>query len=306
MSIAIEFERVTFSHGNLEVLRDASFHVHSGEFVALIGPNGAGKSTIIRLIMGLASPSSGAIRVFGSSPEQSRGKVGYVPQYMNFDPAFPISVEEVVRMGGLQPSGRRWKTLRGITGGRGFREAGTNPDILKAMELAGVADLAGRSYTALSGGQRRRVLVARALASAPGILILDEPTANMDRRSEERLFEVLGNLRKDTTILIATHDTAFVSSLTDVVLCVGEREEHALGVVRHASGPTEHISSGIYGGDVKKVLHDTEEPDTCCNCGPGQAAVAVSAARSATTDAAVTAPDAANKHETPLRKGVRT
>jgi len=256
--IAIEFDGVNFSHGEVEVLRDSSFHVHEGEFVALIGPNGAGKTTILRLIMGLSRAQSGKIEVFGKKPEQARSGIGYVPQYMNFDQAFPISVEEVVRMGRLEGFDR------GCMGP-------ACPDLDTALELAGVADLKKRSYTALSGGQRRRVLVARALASAPRLIILDEPTANMDRESEERLFSVLGNLKGSTTILIATHDTAFVSSLTDVVLCVGEREGHAGGVVRHASSPAEHIPTGLYGGAVLQVLHDTDLPDEAC-CEPSERA----------------------------------
>ncbi len=249
--IAIEFSGVDFAHGEVEVLSQSSFHVHEGEFVALVGPNGSGKTTILRLVMGLARPRSGKVEVFGTRPELARGGIGYVPQYMHFDPAFPISVEEVVRMGRLEGFGR------GCMGP-------ACADLDTALELAGVADLRDRSYTALSGGQRRRVLVARALASAPRLLILDEPTANMDRESEERLFSVLGNLKGTTTILIATHDTAFVSSLTDVVLCVGDREGQRRGVVRHAAGPAEHLPSGFYPGTVLQVLHDTELPDACC------------------------------------------
>jgi zinc transport system ATP-binding protein len=252
--ITVEFAGVDFSHGEVKVLSDSSFHVHEGEFVALVGPNGSGKTTILRLIMGLARPKAGKIEVFGKKPESARGYIGYVPQYMQFDQAFPISVEEVVRMGRLE----------GFSRGCGGAGAAC-PDFDAALELAGVADLKKRSYTALSGGQRRRVLVARALASAPKLLILDEPTANMDSESEERLFSVLGDLKKTTTILIATHDTAFVSALTDVVLCVGEREGCAGGVVRHASSPAEHVPSGRYGGLALQVLHDTELPDACCS-----------------------------------------
>lgn len=256
--IAIEFANVNFAHGEVDVLRDSSFHVHEGEFVALIGPNGAGKTTILRLIMGLSRPRSGKIEVFEKKPEQARGSIGYVPQYMNFDQAFPISVEEVVRMGRLEGFGRSCM-------------AHACPDMDGALELAGVADLKKRPYTALSGGQRRRVLVARALASSPRLLILDEPTANMDRESEERLFSVLGNLKGTTTILIATHDTAFVSSLTDVVLCVGERDGHQGDVVRHAAGPAEHVPQGLYGGTVLQVLHDTELADDACCAPPNRA-----------------------------------
>jgi zinc transport system ATP-binding protein len=260
--VAVEFDDVSFSHKEVEVLRGASFHVHRGEFVALVGPNGSGKTTILRLVMGLARPDSGKIRVLGRDPEQARSGIGYVPQGMSFDPTFPISVEEVVRMGRLE----------GFS--RGRKEEKCCADVDRALELAAIADLRDRPYSALSGGQRRRVLVARALASAPELLILDEPTANMDAESEERLFSVLGGLKSRggasagggadaTTILIATHDTAFVTSLTDVVLCVGERGDKT--VVHHASKPVDDVPAQLYGGHALRVLHDTElGDDVCC------------------------------------------
>ncbi|MEL7556268.1 MAG: metal ABC transporter ATP-binding protein [Treponema sp.] len=262
-TIAVEFSKVGYSYSNFEVLRESSFHVHRGEFVALIGANGSGKTTILRLIMGLAKPDSGRVLIFGKSPEKARGLVGYVPQYMNYDPAFPISVEEVVRMGRLE----------GLSRNCDPRSSGRNscPELDAALELADVADLRDRPYKALSGGQRRRVMVARALASAPELLILDEPTANMDSESEKRLFTVLGNLKRSTTILIATHDTAFVSSLTDVVLCVGQRKGRPGEVLRHAVMPADHIPTGLYGGSALQVLHDTDLPDRCCASGDAEA-----------------------------------
>ncbi|MCK7517982.1 MAG: ATP-binding cassette domain-containing protein [Ignavibacteriales bacterium] len=106
-----------------------------------------------------------------------------------------------------------------------------------ALEQADVAELRDRPYSALSGGQRRRVLVARALAAEPRLLVLDEPTANMDAESETRLFRALGELKGKATVLVVTHDTLFVSDLTDAVLCVGERDGRPGSVVRHASVP---------------------------------------------------------------------
>jgi len=261
-SIALEFDRVSYSYGNLAVLSDASFHIHEGEFNALVGPNGAGKTTILRLLLGLARPSSGRVLVFGADPEDSRDSIGYVPQHSSFDTAFPISVGEVVRMGRLR-------------GGAGQYSRGDSAFVDRALEMAGVEDLRKRPYTALSGGQRRRVLVARALAGRPRFLVLDEPTANMDAESETRLYRVLGDLKGETTILVVTHDTGFVSALTDAVLCVGERGSGGMTgrssgghkVVRHASVPADHVPSGLYGGEALRVLHDTELPDDGCCCG---------------------------------------
>jgi zinc transport system ATP-binding protein len=151
----------------------------------------------------------------------------------------------------------------------------------EALEQADIGDLADRSFGLLSGGQRRRVLVARALAARPDILILDEPTANMDSESGERLFETLGKLKGKTTILIVTHDTDFVSALTDRALCMGDAEGHRYGIVQHRTetgvpGPdhaacgepgdhTGHGAGGIDGGlHGARVLHgDSISADVC-------------------------------------------
>jgi zinc transport system ATP-binding protein len=179
--------------------------------------------------------------------------VGYVPQQAPVDRAFPITVRQVVRMGRLRPISRLY--------GDGDRAA-----VKEALEQAEIEDLAERPYGALSGGQRRRVLVARALAARPDLLILDEPTANMDAESEDRLFKSLGRLKGKTTILIVTHDTGFVSALTDRVLCMGNRE----GANRYrsdqhrteASEPGSH--TGPRGPSVSRVIHGEDIPGDDC------------------------------------------
>jgi zinc transport system ATP-binding protein len=253
--IAVKFDSVSFSYGEVRVLENASFHIHRGEFVALVGPNGSGKTTVLKLLLGLEQPGAGKIELFGLSRERFpawRDKLGYVPQQPPADQSFPIGVRDVVRMGLLRPS----KGYAKAAGG----EAG------EAMEQAGIADLAERSYRALSGGQRRRVLVARALASGPELLILDEPTANMDAESETRLFETLGKLKGKTTILIVTHDTDFVSVLTDRVLCLGDDESHRRGVVQHRTEAAEAAAEAAvhHGGYGARVLHGENIPADDC------------------------------------------
>lgn len=249
--VAVRFDRVSFSYGPDPVLDNVSFHIHEGEFAALVGPNGSGKTTLLRLLLGLSSPSSGTIQVLGSPPHTARESLGYVPQHAAYDSAFPISVEEVVRMGRLRGTRSRYSP-------------GDLQAVARALEQADVADLRARPYAALSGGQRRRVLVARALAAEPRLLVLDEPTANMDSESETRLYRVLGELKGKSTILVVTHDTLFVSDLTDAVLCVGERGARRGDVVRHASIPvTVGVIPGTHG--VRQVLHDTRlSPEECC------------------------------------------
>jgi zinc transport system ATP-binding protein len=254
--VALRFEDVSFSYGDHLVLDSSRFHIHEGEFAALVGPNGAGKTTVLKLLLGLARPSCGRIVVFGRSPEEAREQIGYVPQTASFDAAFPITVREVVRMGRLRGAFARYSTE-------------DSSSVERALEAADVADLADRHYAALSGGQRRRVLVARALAAEPRLLLLDEPTANMDADSERRLFSVLGSLKGGTTILIVTHDTGFVSALTDSVFCVGDRGS-GRSIVRHDSAPADHVADAQYGGRALQVLHDTELPEDAC-CGRGSA-----------------------------------
>lgn len=250
--IVVQFEGVAFSYGPIPVLENVHFHIHRGEFIALVGPNGAGKSTILKLLLGLESPVRGRIEVLGKAPKEARERIGYIPQHADHDPSFPITVREVVRMGRLKGF-KRWSP----------EDADAVNQALAQVE---VEDLASRPFQALSGGQRRRVLVARALAAAPEILVMDEPTTNMDAESEARLFKTLGDLKGSTTILIVTHDTEFVSALTDRVLCVGKRSRdgkaHAL--VQHRTVRVPEASSELYGGQVAKVLHEETLPDDSC------------------------------------------
>ncbi|GHT56366.1 ABC transporter ATP-binding protein [Spirochaetia bacterium] len=235
--ISLRFDGVSFSYGPVKVLENAGFHIHQGEFIALVGPNGSGKTTVLKLLLGLEKPDAGKIELFGLPGAQGLDRVGYVPQQAPPDRAFPISVRDVVRMG----------RLRSV---RGYREA-DRAAAEEALEQADIADLAQRSFGALSGGQRRRVLVARALAARPEILILDEPTANMDSESAERLFETLGKLKGKTTILIVTHDMEFVSALTDRALCMGgaEGEAHRYGIVQHRTEATRVIHDNSIAAD---------------------------------------------------------
>jgi zinc transport system ATP-binding protein len=252
--IAVQFDSVSFSYSDVPVLENASFHIHRGEFSALVGPNGSGKTTVLKLILGLEQPSEGRITLgnatFGGAAD-GHSRIGYVPQQAPADHAFPVSVRDVVRMGLLSPSQRYGADARA--------------SVSEALEQTGITELAERSWKALSGGERRRTLVARALASRPALLILDEPTANMDSESEGRLFETLGKLKGSTTILIVTHDMHFVSALTGRVLCLGD-DAHRRGIVQHrteaaADDSVRHGESA----PQARVLHGENIPaDDCC------------------------------------------
>ncbi len=247
--VILRFEEVSFSYPGIDVLTDTSFHIHSGEFIALVGPNGAGKSTILRLILGLETPSNGTISLFDRPVSEMKHLIGYVPQHAKFDPSFPISVSETVRMGRLGT----WQSRYG---------ASDTQQAVHALEMMGIADLANRPFKALSGGQRQRVLVARALAGNPSILIMDEPTANMDAQSEKNFYEALEKIKGEVTILIVTHDTSYVSVLTDRVLCAGDKgcDGHITKVVQH---PLTIEEEGIGHTKRAKVLHNSEVNHSC-------------------------------------------
>ncbi|NCB00743.1 MAG: ABC transporter ATP-binding protein [Spirochaetia bacterium] len=246
--IVLEFSHINFSYPSQQVLTNTSFHIHEGDFVALIGPNGAGKSTILKLILDLESANSGSISLFGVSVKEGKHNIGYVPQYAQYDSAFPISVFDVVSMGRLTPWHFRYNTK-------------DKESVTEALEMMNVGHLASRPYYALSGGQRRRVLVARALSSHPKMLILDEPTANMDTLSEENFYDALTQVKGKTTILIVTHDTSYVSSLTDRVLCVGQHSMNGpiSGVVQHPLAKEEMGEER----HLLKVLHNSKVNHSC-------------------------------------------
>ncbi|MDR0323396.1 MAG: metal ABC transporter ATP-binding protein [Treponema sp.] len=256
--IAVRFDSVSFSYGDIaagggvKVLEEACFHIHRGEFAAMVGPNGSGKTTVLKLLFGLETPVSGNIEIFGKAcgSKKNKSNLAYVPQQMPVDYMFPITVRNIVRMGLLRPFKRYAGSVR------------ENDAVTDAMEITGISDLGARSYRSLSGGQRRRALVARALAANPDLLVLDEPTANMDHESETRLYETLGSCKGRITILIVTHDTEFVTSLTDRVLCLGDSYK----VVQHRTKEDASVCRGnAISGRQARVLHGEIIPaDDCC------------------------------------------
>ncbi len=239
---AIELEDVSFRYEDDLVLEGVSLAVEEREFLALIGPNGGGKTTLLKLILGLESPTRGAIRVLGESPAKARMHVGYVPQHTRLPRDFPITVEEVVLMGCLTPMSL------GPASGAPAREAAE-----RALAAVRLLDLRRRRIDGLSGGQRQRVLIARALATDPRLLLLDEPTANVDSRVEQDVFELLRGLNTGTTIVLVTHDLGFVSPYAGRVACLNRE------LVCHQTGEiTQDVIERMYGTSVRIVDHHSK------------------------------------------------
>jgi zinc transport system ATP-binding protein len=223
------------------VLEDVSLHVVSGDFVGIIGPNGGGKTTLIRVILGILRPGKGSVRVFGRPVTEVRATVGYVPQILEFDHAFPIRAIDVVRMGRL---GRR--------GLRSSYNRSDNEVVERVMKQTGVTDQANRLFGELSGGERQRVLIARALAVEPRLLLLDEPTANVDPSLQEGIYDLLAELNKSMTILMVTHDLGVVSAHVKSVGCLNRTLHYHGGI---------HIPDGVleetFGCSMDFISHGT-------------------------------------------------
>ena len=235
----IELSGVSFAYGTVPVLQDVDLAVAPGEFLGIVGPNAGGKSTLLKLILGLLAPAAGRIRVLGRRPQAASPAIGYVPQYPAFARDFPVTVEQVVLTGRLA----RGRLLGGYR--REDREMAR-----WVMTQTEIADLAPRRIATLSGGQLQRVLVARALACEPQILILDEPTANIDMRVESDIFDLLRVLNQRMTILVVSHDVAFISAYVRRVACVNRT------LLCHATESIDgQIIQDLYGGEVRHVAH---------------------------------------------------
>jgi zinc transport system ATP-binding protein len=213
----IVVENVSLYLKGLPILKDVSFNISAGDFLALIGPNGSGKTTLVRLILGLLKPTTGRVFLMGKPVEQFREwqKIGYVPQKATqFDSYFPASVKEVVAMGLLSLK----KFPRFIT-------SKDEAAIEQALEAVDMQDLKDRRIGELSGGQQQRVFIARAIVNGPDILFLDEPTTGVDAETQTRFYDMLAelNLRRKLTIVLITHDFGVLTKHVNKVACLNQR-----------------------------------------------------------------------------------
>lgn len=236
----IRVEEVSFAYGKRMVLEEVSLEIGSGDFIWIVGPNGGGKTTLVKLLVGLIKPKSGLIEVMGKSPSRARSQVGYMPQQIHIDPKFPMTVTDVVLTGRL---GLNVSTTRKADG-----EAA-----LAAIEQVSLMDQANETIASLSGGQQRRMFIARALACEPKILILDEPMANLDAVMEKQVRELLFKLNQKLTVLMVSHDPALVSESIKSVVCVNRR------VAIHQTYEVDIEMMGeLYEGPVRMIRHDRD------------------------------------------------
>lgn len=235
----ISIKDLSFSYDGPMILDRINLEVEEGEFLGVVGPNAGGKSTLLKLVLGLLEPVWGSVRVLGKNPNAVCRQIGYVPQYPAFSRDFPITVEAAVLMGRLGNSS--WYG--------GYRKH-DHQIANRAMLETEVADLSKRQLSTLSGGQLQRVLVARALACEPRILILDEPTSNIDMRVETDIFDLLKNLNQRMTIIIVSHDVGFISRYVDRVACLNRT------LICHQTAAIDgKVINELYDFDVHMVDH---------------------------------------------------
>jgi zinc transport system ATP-binding protein len=226
-----EVEHVCFNHGAERVLDEVSLRVDRGDFLGIIGPNGSGKTTLLRVLLGLLRPCCGHVRLFGQGIHEFRDwhRIGYVPQKaVAFESRFPASVAEVALSGrvGRVGLGRRFEARD--------REAG-----LRALETVGMLSYRDRLIGHLSAGQQQRVFIARALASDPDLLVLDEPTVGVDLDAQEEFYSLLRRLNRGlgTTLILVSHDVGVVAKEVTRLACLNRT------LVFHGP-PDEALASG--------------------------------------------------------------
>jgi zinc transport system ATP-binding protein len=194
------------------ILENVNLTVEEQDFLGIIGPNGGGKTTLLKIILGLLKPSSGEVKVFGGSPNKNRQLIGYVPQISRFDVEFPITVKDIVATGRLG----HHKLLKGYTS--------TDKEmVLNALENVNMIEFQNHTIGKLSGGERQRVFIARALVSEPKLLLLDEPTASVDKQVDIKFWQFLSVLKKKIPIILVTHDISALSIYVDKIACLNRR-----------------------------------------------------------------------------------
>ena len=241
----IKIRDLHFNYGDVPILEDINIDIHQKEFIGMVGPNGSGKTILLKIILGLLAPDHGTEEVLGKPPVQSVKNVGYMPQFAPFTRDFPISVEETVLMGRL-----------GKTSSMGFFSKEDKQLAAESMEAVEVLDLRKRSIGSLSGGQLQRALIARALTCNPEIMILDEPTANVDMKVEKDIFDLLKRLNEKITIIVVTHDIGFISQYIDRVACINRTL-----ICHPTSELTGETIENLYGTHVHMVHHHHEGED---------------------------------------------
>jgi zinc/manganese transport system ATP-binding protein len=237
----IELDHATIAIGGREILHDTSFSIKRGEFIGLLGPNGAGKTTLMRAILGLLAPRAGSLRVFGRTPRRGNPQIGYLPQVRTVVPDLRLRGFDFIAS---SVHGERW--------GPPSVSAADRHMIDKTLAAVGAADLARRSLSDMSGGERQRLLLAQALLGEPQLLLLDEPLISLDVRYQEAVIDLVRRVARERniTVLFSAHELNQLIGALDRVLYLGNGHA-ALGTVAEVA--TAPVLSQLYGTEIEVV-----------------------------------------------------
>ena len=227
---AITFNNVSFNYNDIPILESVNLEIKCSDFIGVIGPNGGGKTTLLKLMTGLLKPTYGSVKVLEKNPKDSLSHIGYVPQYSNIDKNFPITLEELILLGSLSKASIFGKYPKEIKEKAKY--------LLEKMELFHLKD---KPFGFLSGGEAQRALIARALIRDPEILILDEPTSNIDIAAENKIFDLILKNKGKKTIIMVSHDLEVIIEYVKNIV-----------FVKHSVTTTlpdqicEHFALGLY------------------------------------------------------------
>ena len=243
----ISVDNLSFSYGRNKVLDHVSFYIEEGDFVGIIGANGSAKSTLLKLMLGLLKPNKGTIRLFDKQIDEFKDfeKIGYISQNArDFNQMFPATVEEVLAAN-IYPKGSLFKRSR--------KE--DNIRIEKTLEIVEMGTFRKRKMGNLSGGEKQRVFVARALVGNPRILFMDEPLVGMDLDSQNRFYNLMDKLNKEygITLVMISHDIGVISKKVNRILCLGNGKVYC-----HDSNKPgrDKILDDIYGENMDILFHE--------------------------------------------------
>jgi zinc/manganese transport system ATP-binding protein len=237
----IELDHTSIAIGGRDVLIDTSFAIQQGEFIGLLGPNGAGKTTLMRAILGLLPPRAGSLRVFGRPPRRGDPQIGYLPQVRTVLPDLQVSGFDFIAS---SVHGERWG-LPSLT-------VADRRAIDMTLAAVGATDLARRSLSDMSGGERQRLLLAQALLGDPKLLLLDEPLISLDYRYQEAVIDLVRRFARERniTVLFSAHELNQLIGALDRVLYLGNGRA-ALGTVDEVA--TAPVLSQLYGTEIEVV-----------------------------------------------------
>lgn len=250
-AVYAELQDVWVSYYNKWVLKSISLKCYQGEIVGIVGPNGGGKSTLLKVILGLVRPQKGVVKLFGHRPDKhTRLEVGYLPQISKADRSFPVTALDVVLMGLYNRVGFFKRP--------GSRSREVAMEMLAKIHMAGHAE---KPFGMLSGGQQQRVHIARALASKPKLLVLDEPSTGVDSVAQEDFYELLVKFRDEMNIsvIMVSHDIGVVTAHADRIACLN-LQLHYHGEPNSCFEP--ETMQKVYGKDFNIMVHDSR----CATC----------------------------------------